>query len=339
MVSVSNLRVVAEAPGVYPRCTPGTVGVPVRVRYVGHQDLPDVPWAHGLSGLHWTGAGLRFDAVQDNAWRGMGPYLIELTTDDTLLHWTGRLRTDLSVRPYDGLEAVTRWGGGLLVSTDGDDTEGVPIEPHIVTPMLGQPARVTVSVPSVMRVLSANSGIEAMSVTPDGLTLYFGTERPRRVGGVCEGFVRIARVRETEPVRLYRYELSREGSGRDVGLDEMVALGDDWLLTLERGYTEGVGSAVRIYATHLWTATQPGSPEGTTDKTLVADLVTLPREGFVTLLSTGQRVHPALGNYEGMSLGPCLSDGSRAMVLVTDDNWDGDTAPPGRRVLGRAVTW
>ncbi len=118
----------------------------------------------------------------------------------------------------------------------------------------------------------------------------------------------------TEPVR----------NAGDVGISEMVALSEDDLLVLERGFVEGQGSTIRIFRVSLKDAAgvsgEPGlsAPDLVSlPKTLLVDLVNWPSGGVT---HQGIQPNPLLDNFEAMTLGPELPEGRHALLLISDDN-------------------
>jgi hypothetical protein len=103
------------------------------------------------------------------------------------------------------------------------------------------------------------------------------------------------------------------------GLVELLAIGHERLLALERSYaTEGGGpqvNRIRLYEVALrddLSASGADRPPATLEKRLVLDL-------------SDVRLSPALAaldNFEGMAIGPPLADGSASLVLVSDDNFN-----------------
>ena len=107
---------------------------------------------------------------------------------------------------------------------------------------------------------------------------------------------------------------------------EIVALSETDLLVLERGFVTSEGNTVRIFRVDLSGAADV-SDEPTLSapglqplvKTLVVDLVTCPSGGATSPPGSIQP-NPVLDNFEGMTLGPNLPGGQRALILVSDDN-------------------
>ncbi|WP_369372990.1 esterase-like activity of phytase family protein [Promicromonospora sp. Populi] len=99
----------------------------------------------------------------------------------------------------------------------------------------------------------------------------------------------------------------------DNGLVELVALGEDRFLAMERAFAAGVGNDVRIYEVRLDRSRritgnrQTAGDTKPLEKRLVADLA----EDFGI----------APDNLEGMALGPKLPDGRQSLILVSDNNF------------------
>jgi hypothetical protein len=107
----------------------------------------------------------------------------------------------------------------------------------------------------------------------------------------------------------------RAGAGFQTrGLSDLLALPGGDLLALEREFVEGRGFVIQIFRVSLAGATDVSGMETLAGqswtparKTLVYDFA---RSGFVP------------DNIEGMSFGPTLPDGSRTVVLVSDNNFN-----------------
>jgi hypothetical protein len=116
----------------------------------------------------------------------------------------------------------------------------------------------------------------------------------------------------------------------DIGVSELLALSDRELLVLERGYVREVAptgarsaNSIRIYHVRLddaadvtgRTSLVETPPAAVLEKTLVLDLANVAPE-----LSPPLR---ALENFEAMTFGPRLPDGSASLMLISDDNFNG----------------
>jgi hypothetical protein len=117
----------------------------------------------------------------------------------------------------------------------------------------------------------------------------------------------------------YVYELEgirgKLGHGFAVrGLSDLLALPDGDLLALEREYVFGRGFRIQLYRVSLAGATDVSGLESLRGKSWQGVRKTLlfdfGRAGFVA------------DNLEGMTFGPELPDGSRTLVLVSDNNFE-----------------
>lgn len=165
-----------------------------------------------------------------------------------------------------------------------------------------------------------NSGLEGLTLTPDGRYLYAAMEGPgfedgELPSGERGALTRITRfdVEARKPVAQYAYPLDAvvAGPGGDNGLSDLVALDNTSFLVVERGY--GTRAASRLYRASVDDAADVlmlSSLDGVTTmtKTLLADLTRTPG------------LSP-LDNIEGITLGPRLPDGRQSIVLVSDDNF------------------
>ncbi|WP_157252857.1 esterase-like activity of phytase family protein [Nonomuraea typhae] len=166
---------------------------------------------------------------------------------------------------------------------------------------------------------AVNQTFEALAATPDGRALYAGMEGPLSADGPGLRILRYAGAhgRDYAPAAQYAY---RPDAG--LGLVELVALGDDQLIALERGFTAGVGNTVRLYrvsatgvpdvsgVASLSTLTDPRAWLG---KRLLLDLADCPPSGAT---AKQPQPNPLLDNVEGMA----LSEDRRTLYLVSDDN-------------------
>jgi len=169
-----------------------------------------------------------------------------------------------------------------------------------------------------------NQTFEALTATPDGRTLYAGMEGPLSGDGrdaENRGLQRILRYDRGAPTKQYAYRTDPA-----LGLVELVALGGDQFLALERGFTVGVGNTIRVYrvsatgapdvagVTSLATVNDPRAFLG---KELLVDLATCPPSGAT---AKQPQPNPLLDNVEGMALGGPLPGGRRVLYLLSDDN-------------------
>lgn len=173
-----------------------------------------------------------------------------------------------------------------------------------------------------------NQTFESLSLSPNGRSLFTANEGFLLADGeTAEG---------SDRIRILRYEDRGPGSFEPVeeffyladpnqGVVEVVALSEDELLVLERGFQSGVGNTVRVYKVSLDGAedvsdepslAQPGLEP--VEKELLVNLADCPSSGATT---PGTQANPLLDNYESLALGPRLPGGRRSLLLQSDDNF------------------
>jgi hypothetical protein len=187
---------------------------------------------------------------------------------------------------------------------------------------------------SVFHRIRSNKGFESLALAPDG-TLWTANEDALTVDGAAAGrtapgVVRLQQLdRALRPGAQFAYEVDPWRhplrnpillAGQEVsGLSELVALPRGRLLALERSFS-GDAHGMPTLENRLYLV----DPTGATN-------IAAFRSGLA-----GQRYVPAKkvllwrqawgltnSNFEGMSLGPTLADGSRSLILIADN--DGGT--------------
>lgn len=173
-----------------------------------------------------------------------------------------------------------------------------------------------------------NLGLESAALTPNGRFLFTGFENALVQDGPA------STLATGSPSRLLRIDavtgaLQREyvypndpvaepplpaGQFTVNGLVELLPLNAQFLLSMERSFSVGAGNTVRIHRVAL---------AGATDVSGVADL-----DDAGTVRPVGKRLVVdldtlglTLDNLEGMTLGPRLPDGGRALILMSDNNF------------------
>jgi hypothetical protein len=193
-----------------------------------------------------------------------------------------------------------------------------------------------------------NAGFESLTLTPDGSRLFTAAETALVQDGEAATFEAGAATRVLElvarrgtfaPAREFVYQLEPVAKPPYTpgffinGLVDLLAINENLLLTLERGYVENAQnpgrsrSTIRVFSVDLTDATDVsgleslkfsgGHPEVVAlKKTLVLDLSKV--QGLSKELAT------ELDNFEGLTFGPRLPDGRASLVLVSDDNFSAE---------------
>lgn len=191
-------------------------------------------------------------------------------------------------------------------------------------------------VPARFRVAPAgqattNQTFESLSLAPGGGDLFTALEGPLSADKAPTD------TADTPPrLRILRYDGDRRGGYEPAeqfyyraeagqGVTEVLALGDDDLLVLERGFVAGQGNTVKV-----WRATLRGAPDVADEPTLTAaglrpvykrlvvDLASCPASGAT---NPGTQANPLLDNFEGLALGPPRPGGKQTLLLQSDDNF------------------
>ena len=104
-----------------------------------------------------------------------------------------------------------------------------------------------------------------------------------------------------------------------MGVSDMLAVSATDVLVMERAYVPSVGNAIRIYRATLGGAdviakTSLSLHTKVAKKELFVDFASLPGAEMVG------RLGKHFPNYEGLALGPKLTDGRRILFVISDDN-------------------
>jgi len=180
----------------------------------------------------------------------------------------------------------------------------------------------------------SNLGMEGMAFTPDGTALWLALEAPPIQDGPPPApgqgaLTRISLVkRDGAMVAQYAYPLDAApapaiaGGFVDNGVSEILALGGERLLVLERAGRQRAGKHfdfdVRLYLVDLAQASRvdPALPLGQQPKAV--------RPAVKRLLFDSARLPSGWSdNYEAMAWGPLLESGNPALVLASDNNFNG----------------
>lgn len=270
---------------------------------------PGPAGAHELSGLSWAG-GDRYAAVSDDDGR---LYWLRVAVDPATARITAAaVEGSLPLAQSSDLEGVALAPGGGAVAVS--DEVGPAVREYRLPD--GALQR-TAALPPVFATLRYNLGFEALTRDASG-NLWTANEEALKVDGPTSTaeqgtLVRLLRLDgDLRPTGQWAYRtdpvagtklLSEHGTG----LSAMAALPDGRLLVLERSFgSEGL--RIRLYAVDVAGAT---------------DVSALPALAGATVVPAAKHLlwqrASLRDNFEGMAIGPPLADGSRALLLVSDD--------------------
>ncbi len=263
----------------------------------------------GLSGVVWTG-GDSFFAVSDHR-----NVLVPLT---------------LKIDPATGRIAGGEIGVPIPVPADARDFEGVAYVAATKTFFLsaespgtvlrfrpGQPRAGRQPAPPIFAQARKNLGIESLTWSDTAKQFWIANEETLLpdgplASGDSGSLVRLQRLdAKLRPTAQYAWRTEPAAfrfHGAGSGVADLCVLPDGGLLVLERGFGAG-GLHLRLYLADFQNATV------TTRLASLADAPCIPaRKILLFERATG------FVNFEGLTLGPQLADGTRALLLIADSN-------------------
>jgi hypothetical protein len=260
-----------------------------------------------------------------------------------------RVLLDAEGRPFDGTNfdgegIAVRGGDELIVASEGGSAAGE--QPEIVRFSVQGEHTGDVATPPRFLIGTNNLSFESLALSPTGRNLFTAMEAPLPDDGRTPDLrsrIRIVRYEDRgaagfEWASEYFYLTEPGRTATELGVAEVVALSDEELLVLERGFVEEQGNTIRVFRVSLRGATDVSSEPtldapglAALDKTLVVDLANCPAAGAT---SPQAQPNPLLDNFEAMTLGPLLPGGRQALLLVSDDN---DSASQVTRVVALAI--
>jgi 3-phytase len=279
-------------------------------------------------------------AVSDDTLNVTPLSMIPLQTANTQVFST------LSIDP-EGI-AVTN-DGRIFVASEGDMGQTPRLNPAVFESRIDGKFVQNISVPSTFLPESSgtqtvgvrnNLAFESLTVSPDQKNLYTANEEALLQDDTQASFTKSTRIRILEykidgqsltPAREFAYDVDKipqplvfSATGGNDGLSEMIALGKDRFLTLERSFVYGTDNNkvdIRIYYSDCKNAT---------DVSLYQSLRTAPititpcTKDLVQRIETFQNdfvLKHRLDNIEGMTFGPRLPNGNSTLILVSDNNF------------------
>jgi 3-phytase/alkaline phosphatase D len=295
----------------------------------------------GLSGITYDAANNTYYAISDSRNNGNGSVrFYSLDIDLSVLgastpgavDFTGvRFLADQNGTPFaanvsdtEGIALTS--GGNVFISSEG-------ISPAVAQPFINRfdileglqnqvlaiPEKFEASADTTFGIRD-NRGFESLTITPDEQFLFTATENALEQDGAPSTF------NAGSACRILSYDLTTNSAGAEylyntdngTGISEILAIDENTLLVMERSVVNVLPS-LKLYQVSLSGATDISAFDdidnapGITpvQKTLVADLRS---PEFSSLGFTPD-------NFEGMTFGPTLADGSRSLILISDNNF------------------
>lgn len=283
------------------------------VKKNGQRAFPKTVPAGNYSGIAWLG-GERYAVVSDKGAED-GFFLFDIATDSV----SGEVRRAACV----GFRGCGR---------AGRDDEGVAFNPQTGTVWIsgeadnrimeygmdGQLTGRELRLPGAFGHLPANLGLEALSYNEATQTYWTCNEAGRII---LQSF-----GVDLQPRHSFRYELdapvakAAKAEHYAHGVGTMCALDDGSVLVLEREFyvpKMKVGAFVACKLFRVVPEDGLGLADGAADS-LVAAAQPLAKHLLASWRTSLSLLGRSLANYEGMCLGPTLTDGSRVLLLVAD---------------------
>ena len=309
-------------------------------------------YPRGLSGLTYLGGNKYYSVCDNGVEIGLYPCTIALAADGLSVSSFSTVATNVAVKlpGTSDLEACAYdpATGNIWVA----DESGATIKEYTTNGVAVQ----TLSYPAILKNKrhDSNRGFEALTISGDGLTMWTCTEEALTIDGDISAqgsgtLVRLAKfaratVNDTfQLVAMYPYltdgwhnpygleadgAAHGSGSGRR-GVAALTALPDGSLLVLERecsSDTAGNGIWAKIGAEFYYSIYRVSDFTSATDvkgSEYDIGLASVPAVRVAKTRVIADFTCP-LANYEGMCLGPRLSNGKATILMVTDSG-DGNT--------------
>ncbi|MEV0335222.1 esterase-like activity of phytase family protein [Nocardia sp. NPDC050717] len=214
----------------------------------------------------------------------------------------------------EGEAKVGRAGFLREANLDGGYVRDVPV-PGAFTPALDADNALTSGIRD-------NLGFESMDLTRGNSAIVAMSENALVQDGPAatteaESRARLVQIHRNNGTDLAEYlypvdRVSPGGVALATGVAEILSLDDNRYLTLERGLVPGKGFTVRLYETST-----AGADAVTGLAAAPASAAPMRKKLLFDFASVGTDPQCV----EGMSWGPTLPDGSRSLVLVSDNNF------------------
>ncbi|MEG4805496.1 esterase-like activity of phytase family protein [Microcoleus sp. ARI1-B5] len=248
----------------------------------------------------------------------------------TLLDENGKSFPEFSLDP----EGIAFTGNSVFVSSEGDVDRH--IAPFIKEFSLDGKLLKTLLIPDLFlpddkgsKGIRNNLAFESLTLTGDRKYLFTATENATVQDGA------VPSLEKGSPCRILRYDAvsgnpdasflylteplpagaNPVGKLTSNGLVDLLAIDDKRLLSLERGFSLETGTTIRIFEISLEKADRIEALESL--KSRISEVSPAQKRLLLDL----ETLKIPLDNIEGLTFGPELADASRALILVSDNNF------------------
>jgi 3-phytase len=243
-------------------------------------------------------------------------------------------------KPFEPLsldpEGIALTRGKLFISSEGD-TDGL-INPFINQFSLTGKQLLKLPIPQgFLPTAAKNNGIrnnlafESLTITPSQKYLFTATENAFYQDGET------ATVEAGSPSRILKYNLITKEPEQEFlyftdpvtgtpytpkklsnnGLADLLAIDNNHFLSLERSFSFIKGNTIKLYKVSL-----AGADNIRKIKSLKAANINKIKPVQKKLLLNLNQLNINLDNIEGLTFGPCLPDGRRSLILISDNNFN-----------------
>ena len=240
-------------------------------------------------------------------------------------------------------EGISFFNGDLLVSSEGWINHEPSLPPEVILFTRLGAYKKNIEIPEKFLPVKGqeskfgvrdNLAFEGLTTTPDGKTVFVGTEEAlfqddRTSSHNYASVVRLIQYKELKPVKEIAYRLEKVPSIKvaglivgETGLSDILAIDENTFYSIERSYMPLAKKVIiRIFKNTINDKTTDiskldsikGLNITTVEKELVSDL-----EEFSHQMSANFQ---SLDNIEGICFGPKLDNGHNTIVLVSDNNF------------------
>ncbi|MDO9182874.1 MAG: esterase-like activity of phytase family protein [Bacteriovorax sp.] len=241
-------------------------------------------------------------------------------------------------------EGITFYNGDLLVSSEGWVNHEPPLPPEVFQFSRLGVYKSNLEVPSKFLLVKdkenkvgvrVNLAFEGLTSTPDGKTVWVGTEEAlnqddRTSTPTYASTVRLIQYKELKPVKEVAYQLEQVPSVKvagltvgETGLSDILSIDENNFYSIERSYMPLAKKLIiRIYKNKIDEKTTDISKlesiKGLSIKTVEKELIANFDDFIPQMAANFQKVD----NIEGICFGPKLANGHSTLLFVSDNNFN-----------------